>query len=195
MKVERPFRARGARSLLARETTAHPAPFTRVAALRVRDAPMLLLALSFAVGILYRSHWQPPQQMVAAAVLLMTVAAIAIWRAPRLAWVATVACWAALGWTAASLESTGVDTSLLRYADGLQRTLEGRITAVRRLPPQSPPADALRTGEPPPDEETAYAAREPLDAARYSVTVEASRIEDVTPDQSRMVPMGGAARG
>lgn len=194
MKSEYPLRARGARSLLAHETAAHPAPFTRVAPLRVRDAPMLLLALSFAAGILYRVHWQPPTHMVATVLLLMVTAAVGVWRAPRLAWVAAVACWAALGWTAASLEPTGVDASLLRYADGLHRSLEGRVTAVRKLPPQSPPSEALRAGEPPPDEETAYAAREPLAAARYSMTVEASRIEEVTPDLSRMVPMQGSTR-
>ncbi len=194
MKSERTLRARGARNLIAQETVAHPARFTRVAALRVRDAPMLLLAVSFAAGILYRAHWQPPQHMVAAVVLLMAVSAVAAWRAPRVAWFATVVCWAALGWTAASLESTGVDTSLLRYADGLQRHLEGRVTAVRKLLPQAPPTEALRNGEPPPDEETAYVAREPLDTARYAVTVEASSIEDVTPDLSRMVPMRGSTR-
>ncbi len=194
MKSEQRLRARGARSLLVRETAAHPAPFTRVAPLQVRDAPMLLLALSFAAGILYRTHWQPPQHMVTAVALLLVTAAVAAWRAPRLAWAATVACWAALGWTAASLESTGVDASLLRYADGLQRTLQGRVTAVRKLPPQSPPTEALHNGEPPPDEETAYAAREPLAAARYSVTVETRSIEDVTPDLSRMVPMQGSTR-
>lgn len=194
MKPEQRQRTRGAQSLLARETAAHPARFTRVATLQVRDAPMLLLALSFAAGVLYRAHWQPPQQMVAAAALLLVAATVAVWRAPRLAWAATVVCWAALGWAAASLESPGVDSSLLRYADGLQRTLQGRVTAVRRLPSQSPPAEALHNGEPPPDEETAYAAREPVAAARYSITVEAHAIEDVTPDLSRMVPMQGSTR-
>lgn len=42
---------RGARSLFGGEFTAHPAEFSSMVPLRVRNAPMLLLAICFAAGV------------------------------------------------------------------------------------------------------------------------------------------------
>ena len=187
-------RERGAQSLFARDVAAHPAPSSQVRPLRLRDAPLLLLALSFAGGVLLRGHWQPPQQMVATCLLLSGTAMLAWWRAPRLAWAATATFWVALGWTARSLEPTSADTSLLQYADGLQRSMTGRIVTVRRLPPRPAPVEAQRGADVVLDEENAFAARERLDEARYAMDVEAHQIEDVTPDVSRMVQAHGSAQ-
>ncbi len=185
---------RGAQSLLACETAAHPARFSRVDPLYLRDAPMLLLAVCFAAGIMCRGWWQPATHMVAACLLLMSAAALAWWRAPRLMWAATTACWVALGWTACTLEPVAADTSLLRYADSLQRSVEGRVTSIRKLPPRPVPIEAQHASETGGDEENAFAAREHLTQAAYTLDLDVQAIEDVTPDLSRMVPITGGAQ-
>ncbi|MGI4852852.1 MAG: ComEC/Rec2 family competence protein [Janthinobacterium lividum] len=189
-------RHRGAASLIAQETVSHPARFSRVDPLALRDAPMLLLAVCFAGGILCHSWWQPATHMVAACLLLMLTAAVAWGCAPRFMWASTALSWAALGWTAYTLEPVRADTSLLQYADSLQRTAEAQVTAIRRLPPR-PVSTATETQHPAEtfgDEENAYAAREQLTRATYTMDVDVHAFEDVTPDVSRMVPIHGAAR-
>ncbi|MGI4756988.1 MAG: ComEC/Rec2 family competence protein [Janthinobacterium lividum] len=194
MEVTGRERPRGARSLLARETDAHPARFSRVDRLHLRDAPMLLLALCFAGGVLCHGRWQPATHMVTACALLLITAVVAWWRAPRLMWTSVAIFWVALGWTACSLEPVSADTSLLRYADGLQRTVEARIINVRQLPPRPVPIEAQHNAEYGGDEENAFAAREHLTQATYSMDLEMHSIEDVTPDVSRMVPITGNAQ-
>lgn len=188
---------RGAHSLIARETSAHPALFSVVRPLHLRDAPLLVLALSFAAGVLCHGYWQPAKDIVMTCLLLLVAAAVALRRAPRLAWCATVVCWVGLGWMARSLEPALVETSLAPYADGLQRAMTGHIVSVRRLPPRPRPASAeaqQQSADAAFDEENAFAARERVEEARYSIDVEAETIEDVTPDRSQMVAAHGGAR-
>jgi competence protein ComEC len=191
-----PIENRGARSLIARETSAHPAPFSHVHPLRLRIAPMLLLALCFAAGILCHGWWQPSANMVITCALLLLVATVA-WRyAPRLAWLTIAALWIALGWAAAALEPTPQDNALLTYADELQRNVEARVVAVRTLPPRTPSTETPRLiGR---DEENVLAVIESrTDAARppaQSIDLDVSAIEFITPDISRMQPIRGGTR-
>ena len=190
-----PDEERGARSLLRREIPAHPAPFSRVHPLRLRSAPLLLLALCFAAGVLCKPWWQPVRDMFAVCLLLLLTAGAA-WRwAPRLAWITTGLCWMALGWTAASLERTALDASLLRYADELQRSFDARVVAIRQLPPHARPMEeAAAWRDVHGDEENTFAALDRASGATYSMDLQANAIEEVTPDISRMTPVGGGAQ-
>lgn len=167
---------KGAPSLIFREVASHPADFSRVQTLRVHSSPMLLLAGCFAIGILCRAWWQPPLALVFTCAALLVLALLARTYARRVAWPATAAAFLALGWSAALLQPSRQDTSLLRYADGLQRTLEARVISTRVVnrPAQvSTEHDALRDVD------------EPV-VDREIVTVRALRIEEIDPDASVM---------
>lgn len=179
---------RGARSLLWREIEAHPSRFSSVTPLHIRNNPMLLLAACFAGGVLCRPLWQPPAQMVLACAMLLAAAAVARVRAPRLAWPATAIAWIALGWMAASLQPGTQDKSLLPYADELQRTVEGRVVVARALPQRRVAAEDDRDiHEVAEDPSTDVAGR----VATEVLELQATAIEDVSPDLSRMTPITG----
>ena len=181
---------RGARSLLLPEIASHPSRFSRTAPLHLRNNPMLLLAVCFAAGVLCKQWWQPPAQMILVCCALLCIAFIARTRAPRLAWFTTGIAWIALGWTAAVLQPNVQDTSLLRYADELQRTMEARVVAIRHLPPRPSRSDTpladTRT-----DEENAFEAHDLTRQATEVLEVQALAIEDVSPDVSEMKPIRG----
>ena len=186
---------RGAQSLLYRETRSHPASFSAVPALRLRSAPLLAVAMCFSAGILCRGWWQPAAQMALLCGLLGAVAWLALLRAPRLAPAAVGLVWIALGWTAVHLQPAGVDTSLVRYADGLQRSVEGRVMAVRRLPSHGPPVEStLPSRELHGDEESLYAARGRARDAVYSMDLAVRGVEEITPDASNMAPIAGGVQ-
>lgn len=174
---------RGARSLFGGEFTAHPAEFSSMVPLRVRNAPMLLLAICFAAGVCCARWWQPAAAMVTMCVLLSVTAWLAWKCAPRLSLVAVAALWIALGWTCTLLEPMRQDTTLLQYADGLQRRVQGRVLAVRDAPALTHD-DSDAEGRP--DEVAAGATR--------LVEVQTSAIEQIDASQSVMVPMHGSAQ-
>ena len=182
-------RDRGARSLLWPEVVDHPSRFSRIAPLQLRSTPMLLLAVCFAGGILCRRWWQPPVQMILVCTSLMCVACVARVRTPRLAWLSTGMLWIALGWTAAVLQPNVLDTSLLRYTDGLQRTMEARVMSVRHLPPSLAPSGRSRADH----EEKADEGRGATRQATEVLEVQVLAMEDVSPDTSRMTPVRGGA--
>ncbi len=185
---------RGAQSLIAREVFAHPASFSSLSPLRLRRAPVLMLAASFAAGILCRGWWQPPAHMVLCCALLLLCAGGAWWRAPRCAWVAVCVVWAALGWTAAILNQPAQETSLLHYADELQRTVDARVMTVRALPQRAAPVEALEAIRGARrDEENAFAARDRVREAGYALDLAVNAIEEITPEASRMLPVHGGA--
>ncbi len=186
---------RGAQSLIAPEVFAHPAPFSLLLPLRLRRAPVLLLVASFAAGVLFRGWWQPAADMVLCCALLLACAGLAWWRAPRSSWAATCLFWVGLGWTAAILNHPVEDTSLLRYADELQRTVDARVVTVRSLPSRAMPVETLEAMEGARhDEENAFAARDRAREASYSLDLDIQAIEELTPDVSRMVPIRGGAQ-
>ena len=183
---------RGARSLIAQENSAHPAPFSSVLPLRLRRAPVLMLAACFAAGILCRNWWQPAAHMVLCCALLLLCAVSAWWRASRLSWAATCILWTSLGWTAATLNQPVQETSLLRYADDLQRSIDARVIAVRPIAARAAPVETAKMADGAGrDEETVFAASERLHQASYSMDLQIDRVEEVTPDLSQMVPITG----
>jgi competence protein ComEC len=182
---------RGARSLLWPEIESHPGRFSTIVTLRIRNNPMLLLAACFATGVLCRPWWQPPVPMIVACLSLLLIAALARRHAPPLAWFSTGIFWVALGWTAAALQPSSQDTSLLRYADQLQRNLEGRVVAVRHLAPKA--SSAQPSAEERTDGENAFATRDAARQATEVLELQANAIEDVSPDISRMTTITGGA--
>ena len=154
---------------------------------------MLAAALCFALGeALTRIPPMTPRLTLllflgAAALIALTL--LALRRASRLAVPAVLALWIAAGlWSAQIEPSPPPQTALLAYADGLSRTLQGRIVRIRTLPPH---AEALDTTDIDPDQwdESIENA-----APTTSLDLAVSSIEDVTPDTSRMVPIAGGIR-
>ena len=164
----------------------------RVEPLRFRHAPLLFAAIAFAIGESFTQLPSPPRPtfvLLAAAVALATLTLIALHRAFRIAMLAVLALWIAAGlWSAQIEPAPSPQAALVRYADGLSRTVTGRIVRIRQLPPRTAQSDAA-TSDFDWDQwdETADAA--PTTSIDLAVTA----IEDVTPDTSRMVPIAGPA--
>jgi competence protein ComEC len=161
----------------------------RVEPLRVRRAPLLAAAVCFALGEALTQI--PPEVPRLTLVLFVGVAALvvmtvlALHRAPRLAVAAVLALWIGAGLWSAQLEpSPAPQTALLAYADGLSRTVQGRVVRIRTLPTRRDATDS----DSDPDE------WEQSGAPSTSVDLDAAAIEDVTPDTSRMVSVAGGIR-
>jgi competence protein ComEC len=163
----------------------------RVEPLRFCRAPLLAAAACFAVG---ESLSQIPPGMPrpelllvfgAAALLALTV--LALRRAPRMAVMAVLAVWVGVGLWSAQLEpSPAPQTALLAYADGLSRSVQGRVVRIRTLPVQRDGADSDADSDPDQWEEKGTPST--------ALDLDIAAIEEVTPDRSRMVPMTGGVR-
>jgi competence protein ComEC len=163
--------------------------FPRVEALRFRRAPLLAAALCFALGEAFTKlpppTLRPTFLLFAAAVALGAVTLLALGRSLRLAILSIAALWIAAGlWSAQLQPAPSPQTAILTYADGLSRTVEGRIVRIRTLPPRTSPAEVdadVDEWDEPGTPDT-------------SLDLDLTAIEDVTPDTSRMVPIAGGVR-
>ena len=161
----------------------------RVEPLRFRRAPLLAAALCFALGEsltkLPPAASRPTILLLFAALALAALTLLALRRSLRLAIPAVLALWVAAGlWSAQIAPAPSPQTALLAYADGLSRTVQGRVVRMRALPAHSGNAD----GDSDPDQwEDAADNATP----ETSVDLDLTAIEDVTPDISRMVPIVG----
>ena len=156
--------------------------------LHLRQAPLLAAALSFALGDVLTL--MPPLTrrsalpLIAASFALSGLALYAVRRALRIATIAVGALWIAIGlWSAEVEPPPAPQIALLRYADGLSRTMQARVIRVREL--QRP---ASREADTDPDQWS-----EPGSPA-LSVDLELTAIEEVTPDKAQMVPVAGGVR-
>ena len=169
----------------------------RVEPLNFRRAPLLAAALCFALG---ESLTQLPPATPRPAILLLLSAGalaaltlLALRRAFRLAASAVLALWIAAGlWSAQIQPAPSPQTALLAYADGLSRTVEGRVVRVRTLPPQQRRGNA--DSDPNPDQWDEPAGAEANSTPALSLDLALTAIEDVTPDAARMVPIAGGVR-
>jgi competence protein ComEC len=160
-----------------------------LAPLEFRRAPLLAAAVCFALGEAFSKL--PPAAPRPTVLLLFCVLALvaltlfALRRTLRLAVLPAAALWAAAGLWAVQIEpAPSPQTALLAYADGLSRTVQGRVERIRTLPAhaQSPDNDID------PDQWD-----EP-GTPSTSFDLEVDAIEDVTPDTSRMVEIAGGVR-
>ena len=172
--------------------------FPRVEPLRLRRAPLLAAALCFALGESLTKLPPPasrPTILLLFAVLAFTaLTLLALRRSLRLAILPVAALWIAAGLWSAQLQPTpSPQTALLTYADGLSRTVQGRIVRIRALPArasndESSDADIDSNQW----DETASAGENATPTTSLDLSLTA--IEEVTPDTSRMVPIAGGIR-
>jgi competence protein ComEC len=157
--------------------------------LSFRRTPLLLAAFCFALGDAFTKI--PPQSprltvlLVAGTVALFALTIVALRRGFSVVLLSLAALWIGVGLWSAQLEpATPPQTALLAYADGLSRTVEGRVVRVRQLPPRAPRNDLDRD----------FDGWDEAGTPALSVDLEVSAIEDVSPDVSRMVPVRGGIR-
>jgi len=162
--------------------------------LRLRRVPLLAAALCFAGGDVLARHWQQTLLLVLANFVLLTLAVFSLGRAPGIAAVPALALWAAAGcWCAQMQPPIPTQQSLQHYADGLSRTVRGRVVRARSLPELQPNGDSPQNSPYP-------WALEPgaweNDAAtpRQSVDLDVESVEDMTPYLDWMQPLSGGAR-
>ena len=175
--------------------------FTRVETLSLRRAPLLAAALCFALGESFTKIQPPasrPTILLLFAVLAFTaLTLLALRRTLRLAILPIAALWIAAGlWSAQLQPEPSPQTALLTYADGLSRTVQGRIVRIRTLPPRTNNPDNPDSTEvdldPDQWDETASAGENATPTTSLDLSLTA--IEEVTPDTSRMVPIAGGIR-
>jgi competence protein ComEC len=174
----------------ARERRLQPqAP--RVEALCFHRAPLLAAALCFALGESFTKL--PPPATRATIVLLAGVLALAaltrlaLGRSLRLAALPVAALWIAAGlWSAQIQPAPALQTAALAYADGLSRTVQGRIVRIRTLPARTHAAETSDSDDP--DE------WDDPGTPSTSLDLDLTAIEEVTPDTTRMVPIAGGVR-
>ncbi len=162
--------------------------------LRSRRMPLLLAATAFAAGIVLARSWHEAAVLALTILLLVLLAGAAVSRSAAVGWTAVLALWAAVGcWCAQVQAPVPQQTTLRSYADGLSRTVRGRVTAVRDL-------SARDTNNAAPGLATAPWQVEPggweSEAGRAvtSVDLAVDAVEQVSPDVSTMVPVAGGVR-
>jgi competence protein ComEC len=163
----------------------------RVEALRFRRAPLLTAALCFALGEsltkLLLPAARPTCLLFAAVLALAALTLLALRRSLRLAILPIASLWIAAGlWAAQTQPAPSPQTVLLTYADGLSRTVEGRVVRIRTLPAHARSEDSAIDQDPDEWDEPG--------TPTTSLDLDLTAIEDVTPDTSRMVPIAGGVR-
>ncbi len=157
--------------------------------LAFRRAPLLVAAICFATGVVASRAWRPTE------LLFLTITALCILVIAGLRWslrvtvVPIAVLWVVLGWWCAEVQPGHFapvrQVELVRYADGLSRAVQGRVIRVRELP-------ARRGADNDPNDFSGW--EEPDTIAVASVDLDVQKIEEVTPDTSRMVPVTGGVR-
>jgi competence protein ComEC len=105
-----------------------------VEALRLRRVPMMAAALSFAAGDILARRWQETFFLAAASLLVLLLAIGSMRAAQRVAVVPVLALWVVVGcWCAQIQPPIAPQHQLAQYADGLSRTVRGRVVRVRML--------------------------------------------------------------
>ena len=170
----------------------------RLEALRFRRAPLLAAAIWFAMGEVMARAWQPAVILLGAVVLLIAGVLVALRWQLRIAIVPLAAVWIAVGfWCAEVQPASPTQTGLMHYADGLSRTVRGRVVRVRVLPSQ---AGSNANGTEDTDSsqwheiEPESAASEAVSAAAVSVDLQVEAVEEVTPNIAWMTPVEGGVR-
>ncbi len=162
--------------------------------LRLRRVPLLAAALCFAWGDLLATRDQSPFLLIVSAVLLFALSFFAYLRRLRIAVVPVLALWAAIGcWCAHMQPPIPQQGALTSFADGLSRTVRGRVVRVQTVPPL-PTSKADPQSPQRPWEMELGAWEMPGGAPRQSIDLDVTAVEDVTPDVSTMRPVSGGVR-
>ncbi len=155
---------------------------------------MLSAALAFVGGVLCARQWHPPASLALSVVVLLAIAWAALRWAPRAGWIAVLGLWASVGcWCAQMQAPLDRQQAVHSYADGLSRTVRGRVVTVRSLRDAKPVNGR-------PFAEVASWQVEPGGAEAddgtmiQGVDLALDAVEDVTPDVSTMRPVQGGLR-
>ena len=167
-------------------------------ALRFRRAPLLAAAICFAIGEVMALNGPPMAMLAGATLLTVLLAMLALRRSVRVAVVPVAGLWMVVGlWCVEVRPVPPTQARLMSYADGLSREVRGRVVRVRALPApvETKDHDAETVGWWERDGMVGGVADEAAAASgAVSVDVAVEGVEEVTPDVSRMVPMGGGVR-
>ena len=161
--------------------------------MRFRRAPLAAAAVSFALGVA-SARWspRPAWALLAALVLLAALALLALKTAERVAIWPVLGVWVVLGMAAAVWQpGPPVPVRLVGFADGLSRTVRGRVVRVQ-MPPLVAAGLADDADSVPPWEAAEDTSAERGRPVVLDLAVE--QIEDVTPDTSTLVPADGGVR-
>src|SRR4051794_507826 len=104
--------------------------------------PLLVAAASFATGIVIAHSWLALPLLIIAVISSTGLAVVALRTSLQVATLPVAVLWMAAGawcWQLRPLPATQHD--LLQYADGLSRTVRGRVVRVRELPARKDEAD------------------------------------------------------
>lgn len=172
--------------------------------LRVRQLPMLAAAASFALGDAFACQWHGPMLLVSSTVALLALFLWSLRRAPGVAALPLFGFWVAVGCWCATLQAPVPQQKALRsHADGLSRTVEGRVERVRHLRPLAPgrtAAGSIATAPAPQQvpfwrlEPGAWESDGPEREGSLSLDLAVRSVEEVTPDRSLMQPAEGGVR-
>ena len=164
--------------------------------LRMRRIPLLLAALAFAAGILLARRWHQPSVLLLSLLLLLLLACFSVSRRAAVGWPAVLGLWIGAGcWCAQLQPPVPRQTALMGYADGLSRTVRGRVVAVHALRGTEvniAAPNATFTTAPWQVEPGGWEGEAGEPGATVDLLVEA--VEQVTPDVSTMVPVQGGVR-
>jgi competence protein ComEC len=155
---------------------------------------MLAAAVCFALGDLAAKRWHPPATLISATVLLVLLTFWALSQARRVAAIPMFGLWVAAGCICAQVQTpVGRQERLVSYADGLSRTIRGRVVRVRELPPeQKESTDLASSAAPWLLEPGAWEADQ--GQALLSVDLAVEAVEEITPDVSSMQRVPGGVR-
>jgi len=164
--------------------------------LSLRRIPLAAVALCFAVGILAEQKLHAPTLLLLTAFgACIVLTGVSLRLAVRVAWVPVAAAWLVLGVAAARWQpSVPIPVALLGFADNLSRTVDAKVMRVRVLPAQSGTEAATDSDAVPPWERSEQVADVQAGERAVSVDLAVQRVEYLTPDLSRMVPVSGGVR-
>ena len=118
--------------------------------------------------------------------LFVSLCLFLLYRRQRLAAVPAFALWIVVGFLSADLQPPlPPQAALTHYADGLSRTVRGRIIRIRELPSQQSDRDS--------DDDTSE-WEEDAASAVLSIDLAVTDIEELTPDLSHQVAIDGGVR-
>ncbi len=164
--------------------------------LRLRRVPLLVAALGFGAGILLARQWHQPSMLALSLLLLFALAGVAVARSATVGWLAVVALWVGAGcWCAQLQPPVPRQAALTAYADGLSRTVRGRVVAVhemRRAELNTAAPNVALVTSPWLVEPGGWEGESGEPGATVDLAVDA--VEQVTPDLSTMVPVAGGVR-
>ena len=164
--------------------------------LHLRRAPLAFAALAFSAGLaMARLVYEPASVLVAAFLLLTLLTIFSLRKAVRVSACPVLAIWLILGLATAEWpRAPAAPATLAPFADGLSRDILATVTRIRPLPPSPTTAAADADHVAPWEAAEALPTDSPATRDALALDLAVTRVEDVTPDTSRMVPASGGVR-